>query len=245
MRVLICSIIRNREPFLFGWKDQILCLKDENPEITFDLSVFENDSNDGSVEYLRRVEPELKAELGNVWIQCVKKDWPYFGSVRAEDRVKYLAEARNECLERAEQEVGLAQYDKVVFIEPDIDFDPEEISQLFYTDDDIASPYSVHPMNVQSHRWIYDSWATRISVEDDIFKGPRIFEMPPRLDVASTFNCFCVYRGQPFAEGARFSGINPWTDSWDCDTTNICYEFSMRGYDRIGLYNILLTHLGN
>lgn len=245
MRILICSIIRNREPFLFGWKDQILCLKDENPGITFDLSVFENDSTDGTVEYLQEIETELKEELNEVWIQTCKKDWPYFGSIRAEDRVKYLAMARNECLEKAEQKVGLQYYNKVVFIEPDIDYDPEQISQLFWVDDDIASPYSVHPMNVQSHRWIYDSWATRINPEDDIFKGPRIFEMPPRLDVASTFNCFCVYRAKPFAEGARFSGVNPFTDSWDCDTTNICYEFANRGYDKVGLYNILLTHLGN
>jgi hypothetical protein len=100
-------------------------------------------------------------------------------------------------------------------------------------------------MDVQSHRWIYDSWATRLAAEDDIFKGPRIFDMPPRLGVAATFNCFCVYYARPFAEGARFSGINPLTESWDCDTTNICYEFSMRGYSCIGLYNILLTHLGN
>lgn len=245
MRVLICSIIRNREPFLFGWKDQILCLKDENPGITFDLSVFENDSTDGTVQYLSSIEDELHEELNNVWITCVKRDWPYFSSIRGEERVKYLAQARNECLEQADKAVGLKHYDKVVFIEPDVDYDPEQISQLFWVDDDIASPYSVHPMDVQSHRWIYDSWATRLSVEDDIFKGPRIFEMPPRLDVVSTFNCFCVYYARPFAEGARFSGLNPWTNSWDCDTTNICYEFSMRGYSCIGLYNILLTHLGN
>jgi len=241
MRVLICSIIRNREPFLFGWKDQILCLKDENPGIDFDLSVFENDSTDGTQEYLAKIEPELGSELNKVWIHCSKKDWPYFGSIRAADRVKYLAEARNQCL----KQVDLKVYDKIVFIEPDVDYDPEQISQLFWVDDDIASPYSVHPMKVQSHRWIYDSWATRLSVEDDIFKGPRIFEMPPRLDVVSTFNCFCVYYAKPFIEGARFSGINPWTKEWDCDTTNICYEFAIRGYNKIGLYNILLTHLGN
>ena len=222
-----------------------MCLKDENPGITFDLSVFENDSTDGTVQYLSSIEEELDKELNNVWITCVKKDWPYFSSIRGEERVKYLAQARNECLEQADKAVGLKHYDKVVFIEPDIDYDPEQISQLFWVDDDIASPYSVHPLNVQSHRWIYDSWATRLSVEDDIFKGPRIFEMPPRLDVVATFNCFCVYYAKPFAEGARFSGINPWSQTWDCDTTNICYEFSMRGYDRIGLYNIALTHLGN
>jgi len=245
MRILICSIIRNREPFLFGWKDQILCLKDENPGITFDLSVFENDSNDGTVEHLKEIEPELKDELNNVWLQSLQKGWPYFGSIRAEKRVEYLAKARNECLEKANAEVGLEHYDKVLFIEPDIDYNPEQVSQLFWVDDDISSPYSVHPLHVQTHHWIYDSWATRIEPEDDIFKGPRIFDMPDRLSVAATFNCFCVYRAKPFAEGARFSGINPLTDSWDCDTSNICYEFTNRGYKRIGLYNILLTHLGN
>jgi hypothetical protein len=43
MRILICSIIRNRRPYLFNWKDLILCLADENPDVLFDLSVYEND----------------------------------------------------------------------------------------------------------------------------------------------------------------------------------------------------------
>lgn len=245
MRILICSIIRNRKPFLFGWKDQILCLKDENPDIEFDLSVFENDSCDGTVEYLSEIEPELGSELNKVWIYCSQKGWPYFGSVRAGERVKHLANARNQCLEQAAQDVDLTTYDKVVFIEPDVDYDPEKISMLLRVDDDIASPYSLHPLKVQDHRWIYDSWATRLSTSDDIFKGPRIFEMPERLDVAATFNCFCVYNAKPFAEGARFSGINPLTKEWDCDTTNICYEFRQRGYNKIGLYRVVLTHLGN
>lgn len=241
MHVLICSIIRNRKDFLFGWKDLILCLTDENPGITFDLSVYENDSTDGTKEYLRSITPELEAELNKVCITSVDEHKPYFGSVRDEERVKLLAAARNKTLDQ----IDLSIYDKIVFMEPDINFNPSGLSQLFYTDDDICSPYSLHPIEYQNHRWIYDSWATRLNIADDIFKGPRILEMPDVLPVQSTFNCFCVYRAKPFKEGARFSGINPITNNWDCDTTNICGEFIQRGYIKISLYNMPLIHLGN
>jgi len=241
MRVLICTIIRNREPFLFGWKDLILCLMDENPGITFDLSVYENDSTDGTQEHLGKLIPELKAELNKVIVTSTEEYSPYFGSVRDEDRVTLLAGARNRTLDQ----MDLSVYDKILFMEPDIDFDPEELSQLFYTDDDICSPYSLHPIEYQNHRWIYDSWATRLNITDDIFRGPRIFEMPESLEVQSTFNCFCVYKAKPFKEGARFSAINPMTDHWDCDTTNICVEFIKRGYKQIKLYSMPLIHLGN
>jgi hypothetical protein len=242
MRILICTIIRNREPFLAKWQKQILSLQAKNPGITFDLSVFENDSTDASPVYLAENETTFKQHLNNVWITSVVNHWPYFASIKAEERVCYLAKARNSCLG---QVTDLSLYDKVLFIEPDIQYNAAQLSRLFDTNDDIASPYSLHPMNVQSHRWIYDSWATRIKTCDQSFQGPCIFDMPFRIEVAATFNCFCVYNAKPFAEGARFSGINPLTKIWDCDTTNICYEFNLRGYKRIGLYNLPLIHLGN
>lgn len=245
MHVLICTIIRNRRPYLFLWKDQILALKDENPEVTFDLSVFENDSNDTTPEYLEELRPELEAELNKVIITCGKENWPYFRSIKDDERVDYLAKARNKALNQILSKNLGYTYDKIIFIEPDIDYDPEQISKLLYTDDDIASPYSLHPIEFANHRWIYDSWATRLTPQDEIFKGPRIFDMPKRLDVAATFNCFCVYNADPFYEGARFSGTNPLTNRWDCDTTNICFEFAFRGYKEFGLYNIPVTHLDN
>ncbi|QDP62758.1 MAG: putative cryptococcal mannosyltransferase 1 [Prokaryotic dsDNA virus sp.] len=234
MRVLICSIIRNRKEFLFNWKDLILCLADENPEITFDLSVYENDSTDGTQEYLKQLLPELRKELNEVVITMGHEQTPYFPSVKDEQRCHQLATARNQCLEQ----VLLEEYDKVIFFEPDIDFEPEDFSVLLNTDDDICSPYSLLP----SRDWIYDCWATRISFKDQEFTGPIYDEMPNRLDVVSTFNCFCVYNAKPFIEGARFSGINPITKSWDCDTTAICAEFNRRGYTKVGLYKIPLTH---
>jgi len=244
MHVLICTIIRNRKVYLPLWVDQILCLKDENPDISFDLSVFENDSTDGTVAELSELKPELANELNKVTITCSKEDWPYFGSIRDEERVAYLAKARNKTLDQALVNNAYL-YDKVVFIEPDIDYNPEEISKLFYTVDDISSPYSLHPIEFANHRWIYDSWATRLHPTDDIFKGPRFYDMPEQLAVAATFNCFCVYNAKPFYEGARFSGINPLTSNWGCDTTNICFEFASRGYSKFNLYKIPVTHLDN
>lgn len=242
MRILICTIIRNRKPFLVKWQKQIFALQANNPEITFDLSVFENDSIDGSSVYIAKNQPILEQQLGNVWITSSTENWPYFASIQAENRVYYLAKARNRCLEQVDD---LSSYNKILFIEPDIQYNANQLSRLLTTDDDIASPYSLHPMDIQSHRWIYDSWATRLVSSDTGFKGPRIFDMPFRLEVAATFNCFCVYNAKPFIEGARFSGINPLTQTWDCDTTNICYEFGLRDYNRIGLYNLPLIHLGN
>ena len=141
MRVLICSIIRNRKEFLFNWKDLILCLADENPEITFDLSVYENDSTDGTQEYLKQLLPELRKELNEVVITMGHEQTPYFPSVKDEQRCHQLATARNQCLEQ----VLLEEYDKVIFFEPDIDFEPEDFSVLLNTDDDICSPYSLLP----------------------------------------------------------------------------------------------------
>ena len=234
MRVLICSIIRNRKEFLFNWSDLILCLKDENPDILFDLSVYENDSTDGTQEYLQELLPELTNELNQVVMTMGHEDTPYFPSVKDKQRCHQLANARNQCLEQ----VDIEDYDKVIFFEPDIDFEPEDLTKLLEKDDDICSPYSLLP----DRDWIYDCWATRISFEDQEFTGPTFYEMPERLEVASTFNCFCVYNAQPFIEGARFSSINPVTKSWDCDTTAICAEFTRRGYSKIGLYKLPLTH---
>ena len=191
--------------------------------------MYENDSSDGTAEYLQQILDELKKELNFVKVTSEKNDKPYFPSVKDEDRVALLAEARNRTLDQ----MDLDEYDKIVFIEPDVDYDPDAISELFYMDSDICSPYSMQPEGYASHPWIYDCWATRVKMTDAEFTGPNLFEMPACLEVASTFNCFCVYKAKPFQEGARFSGINPATGEWDCDTTNICAEFAKRGYDQI------------
>jgi len=239
MRILISTIIRNRESHVARWADQLCTLTELNPTIQFDLSVFENDSTDKTKQLLETAEDQLLDHFSSVLIETQDLNWPYFNSIKEEERVGFLARARNFTLDVIEELEGLDQYDKIVCVEPDIEYEPAELSNLLYTKDDIASGYSVLP---NGNNWIYDCWATRIHHADEEFTGPGLEEMPERLPVASTFNCFCVYKAEPFKKGLRFSGTNPLTRRWDCDTTNICLSFRQSGYNKIGLYNIPVVH---
>jgi hypothetical protein len=242
MRVLISTIVRNRARHLLTWAEQLVALRKANPDIEFDLVAFENDSEDGTKQILSSMKPLLSKHLNNVELKVYDLGWPYFSSVKAGDRVEYLAKARNKTLEVADIMNGLASYDKIVCIEPDVTYDAKLMSEVLKSDLDIASGYSMEPPGTGVPDWIYDSWATRVQYTDSEYFGPKVSELPHCLDVASTFNCFCVYKADPFIEGVRFSGTNPLTNNWDCDTTNICFEFAKKGYDKVGMYNIPVVH---
>lgn len=242
MRFLISTIIRNRGIHVPNWGEQLITLTKYNKNHSFDLCVFENDSTDSTRQALKLIQKKFKPHFGLVLIDTEDLCWPYFGSVKEKERVHYLATARNFTLESADSSVGLQQYDKVICIEPDVSYSVEEVSKLLDTTDDISSGYSVLPPGHGVEDWIYDSWATRIKPNDTEYFGPKISELPFRLKTASTFNCFCVYNAKPFAEGLRFSGINPLTKQWDCDTTNICFAFSSLGYNNIFMYKIPVLH---
>jgi hypothetical protein len=242
MRCLISTIIRNREPHIALWSAQLQRLCACNPDITFDLVVLENDSVDGTKEVLEKEISLLETVFNDVIYKSVDYQWPYFGSIKAEERVKYLAKARNETLELADLKNKLSTYDKIVCIEPDIVYDPVLVRGLFDTSYDIASGYSVLPIGMGVPDWIYDSWATRMDTEDLEYTGPKVSKLPSRLNLASTFNCFCVYNAEPIAEGVRFSEINPLNGKWDCDTTTICFAFLQRGYDKIYMCRIPILH---
>lgn len=242
MRCLISTIIRNRAKHVSTWANQIQSLSDVHQDTVFDLVVLENDSTDGTKQALAAVEPLLKRKLNKVNIAIRNFDWPYFHSIKAEDRVKYLALARNKTLSIADEVVGLEAYDKIISIEPDVTYSTVDVGPIIHSDLDIASGYSVLPQGMGVPDWIYDSWATRVNADDSEYFGPKISELPDCLPLAATFNCFCVYKADPIAQGIRFSEINPKTKQWDCDTTTICLEFAKRGHDRIGMYKVPILH---
>lgn len=242
MRFLISTIIRNRGIHIPTWCEQLISLSKYNKQHQFDLYVFENDSTDNTKQVLNLIQKKLKPHFGIVSIEIEDCNWPYFGSIKAEERVRYLAKARNRTLDKANELIDLKEYDKIICIEPDVSYSIEEVSKLLDTSHHITSGYSVLPPGHGVKNWIYDSWATRINPDDTEYFGPKISDLPITLKTASTFNCFCVYDAKPFAHGLRFSDINPRTNHWDCDTTNICFAFTALGYSDIVMYKIPILH---
>lgn len=242
MRFLISTIIRNRGIHVPTWADQLIQLTQNNRDAKFDLFLFENDSTDNTKQALNLTKKRLAPYFQNINFDIQDCGWPYFNSIKAEERVRYLAMARNRTIEKAHDLIGLDQYYKIICIEPDAVYHAKDISRLLYTDLDIVSGYSFLPNGQGVKDWIYDSWATRVNADDSEYHGPVISELPELLPVASTFNCFCVYKPVPFIEGIRFSDINPRTNEWDCDTANICFAFSSFGYDKIGMCRIPILH---
>ena len=78
MRTLISTIVRNRGRYISSWANQLLQVVEHNPDVVFDLFVFENDSTDTTKQTLLAVEPLLKKKLNKVDIKITNLEWPYF-----------------------------------------------------------------------------------------------------------------------------------------------------------------------
>lgn len=216
MNILVCSIVRNRANALPFWKLQLEKLASWYPEYTFDLAVYENDSEDGSDEYISSLSEV--AGYRDVYTRSEKRDWPYFGSIVSSQRVAQLADARNTTMSLAK---SMDSYDYVMWIEPDIVYpekDARRIIDSCITEKlDIASGYSW----INQKGRVYDTWAMRS--KDSHPHHPYAEGLIP---VHSTFHCFAVYNAKGFAAGAEFDGS-------DCDTAAVCFNFAKKGFDKI------------
>ena len=217
--------MRDREAHLTTWYNQILELMKEYPKDSFSLSIYENDSKDASPNLIKNFDYKSFYE---VKIRTELIGTPYYGSVLNKARVEQLAAARNQCLEQ----IDLNPFDKILWIEPDVQYDPKKMKEIIDKNIDIASPKSIQPAT-HSHR-LYDCWATRVNSADNEWDFGFVgYGWCP---VWSTFNCFCVYNAQPFKEGARFIGN-------DCDTVEICKTFRDMGYENIQInLDIVVIH---
>lgn len=226
--------MRNRVQHLPVWWQHLRALVEHvGDEAVFDLSVYENDSDDGSDRWLREHEDGFRTVFDHVSVVTERILTAYHGSVVDSDRVHNLAAARNRCIDSGRD---LSAYESVVFVEPDVTYDCFDAGELLDADHDIRSGYTVD----KADRF-YDTWATRRTSSDTWWDG-SIPASPTR--VASTFNGFCVYRGSVIADGVRYSGHSPERGSFDCDTAVICESFRARGHDDIVIYPFRITHFG-
>lgn len=229
-RILISSIIRNRANYLNLWLNQINLMIERCPDYEFFISAYENDSTDDSVRILKSLD---FSKFKDFFIKTEKLNTPSFGSIKNDQRVCLLADARNKAI----YDCNFVQHcDEVLFIEPDIDYDPVELSNIVRDHScDILSAKSTHIHNAMPHE-IYDAWASRIIDKDEGWPpGVAVDGFPKRMEVWSTFNCFCKYNAEPIKNKISFSGFNKRLNKYDCDTAVICENFREAGYNKVVL----------
>ncbi len=230
MKLLLCTISRNNAKRLKSWYNQLDALLDlllEQHDV--EISIYENDSNDGTKRRLKRYQEQLSKRCKTMLTTTDLGTDHLVGQEGA--RVKNIANARNACMEQASD---IEEFDKVVFIETDVLYNPNDAIKIIHHEADIVSGYTTNAMGQ-----FYDAWATRKTSEETWWNhGIPTIEM----DVWSTFNGICVYNGKAFEEGARFAGINPRTNEIDCDTTVICEVFRAMNYENIIMLPINIRH---
>lgn len=226
-RILVCTIMRNQEKNIYDWQRQLFRLIEICPEYEFTISIYENDSTDKTKKLLSIIDwsqvdsPRLFSFSENIGTKQYDSVWNL-------DRLCNLANARQKCIDQ----VGHLNFDKIAFIEPDVEYDPEWCKELISAKHpeqagivpDIYSGWSLrssaHP---KESCYIYDTCAVRQTNKDacwnfeneSVWRGKSLVKTRfSDIDsnclhhVWSTFNCFCVYNAEPFRRGIKWNYVN-------------------------------------
>ena len=194
-----------------------------------EISLYENDSTDGTKALLKRYSNRLSEKCKTTLTSTDLGTEHLIGKEGA--RVKNIANARNACIEQASD---LTEFDRIVFVETDVLYKPKEALEILFHEGDIVSGYTTNAMGQ-----FYDAWVTRKTSDETWWTHGIPTE---KMSVWSTFNGICVYASLPFQEGARFAGVNPRTNEIDCDTTVICEVFRAMNYEDIFMLPINIRH---
>jgi hypothetical protein len=198
------------------------------PEYRFILSIYENDSTDGTPGLIRDKDWSFFEDFSFVSEKLMTKN---YGSVKSKDRVKNLSIARNKALEVKD---FLSQADYVMMVESDMRFDNKTIKQILNFKDLEPDFDIVSGLTVNNHP-VYDSWATRKGPRFTSHEEVRLYDVTskPYDKYYATSNGVCLYRAQPFKDGVRYGYINPVTNRFDCDTVVVCQNFHKAGFENI------------
>lgn len=275
-KVLICSIIRNQAENLNTWFSQLKNLvQNISNEYECYLSIFENDSVDNTQDLLKKFDFSfLKDSIIEYSILNTKQ----YESIWSVDRIKNLAFYRQSCIDNGFKTWYNFSFDKICFIEPDIEYDPKWSKELILSkhpesidiNPDIYSGWSLRSnKNPKESMYLYDTCAVRQSkndiywnfdnekkwIDSSLLRTSLSNEDSNCLhSIYSTFNCFCVYKAEPFYKGIKWgytnSRINPSDIQLDnnlfleSDTVNIVENFRENGYKNILLNrNCIIRHL--
>lgn len=267
MNILICTILRDSGWILNNYFSQIEKIVSLRINDSFDISIFENDSSDNTRSILQNYN--YNKIFKNHFLTIQNLNTPKYGSVADENRVKLLAYYRNQALNQVKD---LSIYDKIIWIESDIFYIPEDVIKLIDSDFDVYSGISlrcnIHSLakfNFDCKKWLEDlnlkpfdgwlhgcrdGWATRIKPEHLVepISGEEYLNYfkkeEENIPFYSTYNSLAVYNSKPFIEGIRFDYINEKYNRFDCDTFILCDKFQKAGYNKIYLNkNIKILHI--
>jgi glycosyltransferase involved in cell wall biosynthesis len=230
-KVLVYSIIRNESKYMNSYHNKLIQMVDSFPQYEFYLSLYENDSTDGTKQKIMAKDWSMFAGVSIISENIATQD---YGSIKDETRVKNLSIARNKAIEAA----GFLDFvDYVMMIESDMEFDMNAVDKILNFKNVVPDFDIVSGITIRNKR-LYDQWATRKKPEYDegIYPIADDYKMKSYDKYYSTSNGICLYRAEPFREGVRYGYINTVTGEFDCDTVVVCQNFQDRGYD--GVYII-------
>jgi hypothetical protein len=230
-QILISTIIRNRALYLDQWYSHIKTLSSLDKENKYYLSVYENDSNDESIEKIKSFDFSF---LEGFYFRTERLATPIFDShSKSFERVNLISQARNKSIYSS---IFLNKCTHLLSIEPDIIYNSrliidEIINKGNY---DIISPRSV---DVDRNCFFYDDWGTRRYPDDPCWQcfSPPILRNLDVIPVWTTYNCLCFYNAEPFKKFITFGPFNPRLNKADCDTAVVCENFRKYGYNNIVL----------
>lgn len=241
MNILICSIVRNEARHLERWYSQIKRLVTLMPEHQFALSVYENDSTDGSAAKIAGFDWSF---ITSYVFANARINVPYFVGGKNPLRTEILAYVRNQCMNNCP---FLATMDNVLWIEPDTEFSQETVATIINHEKiygeklDVFCGKSVHPGTDS----IYDSWGTRKTPHQTDWQDSD-GQTGGYEPMWSVFNCLVLYSAEPIKRGIMFGGVNKRMNQPDCDTVVICENFRANGYNKIFWNtNLHVTHFCN
>lgn len=252
MNILICTIVRDRAAVANYWASKIQEIASKMLDCNFSISVYENDSKDTSALVFRNCLKNLRASeyFDQITFCSEKLGTIYYDATNCRTdtsvakRLENLSNARNKCIDNM---LSIKQdFDKIIFIEPDIDYNPSDAVQLIRDskDKDIYCGFSVL---FGSKDTLYDSWATRLEYKLIPLNSKNSIEWnkhhhniveyfktinQEETKVYSAFSGFCIYSASPIIDQfIRFSAHRE--NEYDCDTSLICFDFIDKGYDKI------------
>jgi len=228
-KVLIYSIIRNRASSMPRFYSQLKKVVKSLPEYDFYLSIYENDSDDGTKTELFNKDWSF---FKGVAIVSENIDTEYYGSVKDAQRVENLSKARNKAIEQGK---FLNDVDYVLMVEGDVLYTTDDVKRLLDFKNTEPNFDIVSSISLRKNGKHYDWWATRTSAKynPDRSEIEYDYEQKEYGKYYSTSNGLCLYRAKPFKEGVRHHWINKVTKEFDCEMVVLCQNFHNSGYKNI------------